>query len=386
MWNYLKHLNMKKVFIIYGTRPELIKLAPLINEFKKSDFFTPITCSTGQHRDLLEPINRLFEIKNDFSLHTMRKNQDLFHITSHVLNSLKDIFCDVNPDLVVVQGDTSSAFASALAATFLKIPIAHIEAGLRTFDKHSPFPEEINRCLISKIADFHFTPTELSKKYLLDEGHAEEALFKVGNTGIDALLQVAHSNTGPEGFDCDLPKNKKWILFTTHRRENLGAPLKEIFTALEVFLNRHQDHHVIFPVHPNPAVKDLAFERFQGKPSISLLSPLTFSNLVWLLKKVSFVVTDSGGLQEEAPSFHKPVLVLRTSTERPEGVLAGCSKLVGSSKGSILSAMEELCDPRSLAYQRMSAVVNPYGDGTASQQIVSILTQIFMMDEERKAA
>lgn len=377
---------MKKILVIYGTRPELIKLAPLIIELKKSQYFLPVTCSTDQHVELLRPINDLFGIENQFSLKTMRKDQDLFHITSHVLNSLKNVLLDVKPDLVVVQGDTSSAFASALAATFLKVPVAHVEAGLRTFDKQSPFPEEINRCLISQIADYHFAPTDLSKQQLLDEGHDEQTVFQVGNTGIDALLQVESLITQARENEFNLPENKKWILFTAHRRENFGSPLMNIFDAIETFLSRHPDFHIIFPVHPNPAVKNLAFERFRSHPNISLLKPLDFSSLVWILKRIHFVLTDSGGLQEEAPSFGKPVLVLRNTTERPEGVLAGCSKLVGNSTEAILSSMEELSEPRSLTYQRMASVANPYGDGTASMQITAILEQVMMGNREREAA
>lgn len=368
---------MKKILIAYGTRPELIKMAPLIRAVNDSSSLKAVTCSTGQHRELLHQVLEFFEIENHHTLNVMKANQDLFDVTGSLLSQLREVLVKAAPDLVLVQGDTTTAFVTALCASYLKIPIGHVEAGLRTFDKGSPFPEELNRTLISKCADYHFAPTDLAVKNLLQEGIESSRIFKVGNTGVDALLWAASAQTQDSFLSQLLPSQKKWILFTSHRRENFGAPMEALFSAVRQFAETHPQWQIVFPVHPNPNVKRLAQEKLGDFSGVTLLEPLDFGDLVWLLQRVAFVVTDSGGLQEEAPTFGKPVLVMRETTERSEAITAGCAELVGVEPKKLLHWMEQLSQTQSLTYRRMARAQNPFGDGTASQQIVKILETSF---------
>ncbi|NBX93945.1 MAG: UDP-N-acetylglucosamine 2-epimerase (non-hydrolyzing) [Proteobacteria bacterium] len=368
---------MKKILVTYGTRPELIKMAPVIKKLGESLSFNPITCSTGQHRDLLDQVASFFGIQHDFSLNVMKSNQDLFDITERLLGEMREVLKESKPDLVLVQGDTTTAFVSALSAFYSKIPVGHIEAGLRTWDPYSPFPEEMNRALISKIASFHFAPTSKAADNLRKEGISEQLIYQVGNTGVDAILEVAKRGKATPFIAQLFPPEKKLILLTAHRRENFGEPLRNIFKAVKKLCKQHPDVQVIYPVHPNPNVKAVANEMLADCAGVTMLEPLEFGDLVWLLEKVQFVVTDSGGLQEEAPTFGKPVLVLRESTERPEAVEAGAARLVGTDSEKISAEMSKLVDPLSLQYQSMARVRNPFGDGTAARKIISILEQHF---------
>jgi len=375
---------MKNILVVFGTRPELIKLAPLVTELKKSKFLRPFVCSTGQHRELLTQTLQCFDLEPDFSLGIMEPNQDLFTLNQNLMKNMRQVIEKSKPDLVVVQGDTTTAFATALCAFYLKVPVAHVEAGLRTFDKYSPFPEEMNRVLISKIAEFHFAPTELASRHLQREGVDPRMIHLVGNTGVDALLQTASKTEKPPKIATDLPK-KKWFLMTVHRRENFGEPLKRIFSATRQFLEDNPSYHAIYPVHPNPQVKDVALKYFSEIPSVSLIEPLGFGDLVWILKRVAFVMTDSGGLQEECPTFGKPVLVLRESTERTEAIDAGCAQLVGTDPLFIQKTLRDLTKENSLTYVKMAQAKNPFGDGTASLKITSVLEKC-LKENSRAAA
>jgi len=376
---------MKKILVVFGTRPELIKLAPLVAEIQKSNFLSPVICSTGQHKELLSQALHFFKIQPHFSLEIMRANQDLLSINQNILGHMKEVIEKSEAELTVVQGDTTTAFVSALCSFYLKIPVAHVEAGLRTFDKYSPFPEEMNRSLISKIADLHFAPTALAKSHLLKEGINPHQVFQVGNTGIDALLQAASSRGDKVPKSAEQLPSKNWILLTAHRRENFGEPFLRIVGAIKQFIQQRNDYHVIFPVHPNPNIKEVASKSFKNCENISLIEPLEFGDLAWFLKRVKLVITDSGGLQEEAPTFGKPVLVLRESTERTEAIDAGCAKLVGTDPKLILSSLNDLTAPNPLLYRKMAQAKNPFGDGTASKQIVKIL-ETFLALQTKQAA
>lgn len=369
-------LSKKKVAILLGTRPEAIKMAPVVRAVQASSSLTAVTCSTGQHREMLDQVLSFFEITPDIDLDLMRKNQDLFDVTTGCLTRLKGVFEELRPDFVLVQGDTTTAFASAVAAFYSKIPVGHIEAGLRTWNRMAPFPEEAYRRMISEIADFHFAPTGKSHANLISEGLDEKTLFLTGNTGIDALMWAAEK-TGSHPLLEERFAGKKLILMTAHRRENFGEPLRNILNSIKEFALANSDFHIVYPVHPNPNVVQPAEDILANVSNVSLVSPLNYQELVFLLKKCHLVLTDSGGLQEEAPTFGKPVLVFRETTERPEAVEAGCAKLVGSDPEKILGCLGELISDESPMYRHMSTRANPFGDGRASSRIVETLENFF---------
>jgi UDP-N-acetylglucosamine 2-epimerase (non-hydrolysing) len=363
---------MKKVLVVFGTRPEVIKMAPVVRALEASEHLTPVTCTTGQHRDLLDQVLQFFDLKPDYDLNLMKPNQDLTDITVNCLSALREIYQSVKPDVVLVQGDTTTTMAAALAAFYARTKIGHVEAGLRTRQKYAPYPEEVNRQLVSPLADFHFAPTHQAVDNLRAESIAPESIYQTGNTSIDALIW-AKDHVGHPKVLSQLYEGKKLILMTAHRRENFGAPFKEIFFAVKEFMQQHPECHIVYPVHPNPNVKNLAHDILFGLKNVSLIPPVSYPELIFLMKECHLVLTDSGGLQEEAPTLGKPVLVLRESTERPEAVEAGCARLVGHDREKILSHLEQLKETTLPLYQSMAQAKNPFGDGSASQKIVEIL-------------
>ncbi len=371
---------MRKILFVFGTRPEAIKLVPLIKEFNKykSQFLVKV-CTTSQHKEMLKQVVDFFKIPVDYDLHIMEPNQTLFKITSKIVERIEDVLNNFKPDLIFVQGDASSAFLGALAGFYKKIKIAHIEAGLRSYNKYAPFPEEINRVLISHIADFHFAPTRQAKENLKKEGITKN-VWIVGNTVIDALfltLELIKTNEKKyKDFFSFLDFNKKIILVTGHRRESFGEPFREICFALKEIAEKFQKEiEIIYPVHLNPNVRKPVFEILSGHKNIHLIKPLEYPYFVWLLNRCYLVLTDSGGIQEEAPSLGKPVLVMREVTERIEGIKAGTAKLVGVKKESIIKNTERLLTNSSL-YKKMAKSKNPYGDGKAAKRIVEILKKL----------
>jgi len=371
---------MKKILFIFGTRPEAIKLAPLILEFKKQKKFITKVCITSQHIEMLEQVINFFQLPVDYDLSIMEHNQSLFKISSKIIERIEPVFEEFQPDLIFVQGDASSAFLSALAGFYKKIKIVHIEAGLRSYNKYSPFPEEINRVLISHIADYHFAPTKKAKENLLKEG-IKKNIWVVGNTVIDALFLalkiVKNSEVQYKNFFKFLDFNKKIVLVTGHRRESFGEPFRQICLALKELAEKFKDEiEIVYPVHLNPNVRKPVFEILYGQKNIHLIEPLSYPYLVWLLEKSYFVLTDSGGIQEEAPSLGKPVLVMREVTERIEGIKAETAKLVGVKKESIVKNSVKLLTDKNL-YQKMAKKKNPYGDGESSQRIVKIISEIY---------
>ncbi|HRH60419.1 MAG TPA: UDP-N-acetylglucosamine 2-epimerase (non-hydrolyzing) [Chitinophagaceae bacterium] len=370
---------MKTLLFIFGTRPEAIKMAPLIHACKKHpEHFNVKICTTGQHREMLQQVMDFFELHADTDLQLMQPNQTLFDITANALKSLEKVLNEINPHLVLVQGDTTTAFAASLAAFYKQIKVAHIEAGLRSGNKYAPFPEEINRKMTGIVADFHFAPTQAAKENLLKENITEN-IFITGNTVIDALLwavkKVESSKETGNNFSF-LDPHKKLILVTGHRRENFGKPFENICDAL-LDIADHHAVQVVYPVHLNPNVQHIVQQKLNNHPNIFLLAPLGYPQLVWLLNKSYFVITDSGGIQEEAPALGKPVLVMRDVTERMEGVDAGSALLVGTSKEKITAAANALLTDNKV-YERMSKAVNPYGDGTAAEKIVETLISNFL--------
>jgi len=364
---------MKKLLFIFGTRPEAIKMAPVIKEFQKDSLFDVKVCVTAQHRQMLDQVLELFEIKPDFDLDLMKPNQDLYDITSNVLLSLRDIYKSYKPDLVFVHGDTTTTLGAILASFYQKIPVAHIEAGLRTHDIYSPFPEEINRQLSSRLATYHFAPTQNSKKNLLKEGVEETNIFVTGNTVIDALLDVSkHVQQKEIKIDGYKITNRKIILVTGHRRENFGEGFLNICKALKEIALEHHDIDIVYPVHLNPNVQKPVFELLSDISNIYLIKPLDYEPFVYLMSNSYIILTDSGGIQEEAPSLGKPVLVMRDTTERPEAVEAGTVKLVGTNTQTIIKEVEKLLDDKN-EYEKMSKAHNPYGDGKASERIIEVI-------------
>lgn len=363
---------MKTALVVFGTRPEAIKMAPIIRELKASQEFQVITCATGQHRAMLDQVLGLFSIKPDIDLNLMKPNQDLFDITIACMTKMKEVLKSVHPDIVLVQGDTTTSFAAGLSAYYAKIPLGHVEAGLRTYDKFAPFPEEINRASLTPMVDFHFAPTADAAQNLINENVSSEKIYVTGNTSIDALIWAAERAVLPNHLKA-LYEGKRMVLMTAHRRENFGAPFESIFSAVKEFLAENPDYHILYPVHPNPNVKGVAEKMLGNLPNISLIPPLDYQDLVAVMKECRFVLTDSGGLQEEAPTLGKPVLVLRETTERPEAVAAGCSRLVGNDRNLILNAMYELTNENSSLYRSMSKSANPYGIGLAAKKIAKIL-------------
>ncbi len=362
-----------KVATVFGTRPEAIKLAPVILELTKRNIEHTVIV-TAQHRELLDRKLELFNIKPDYDLNIMQPGQDLFYITTTVLNEIKRVLEKERPDVLLVQGDTTTAFAAGLASFYLKIPVGHVEAGLRTWNPQNPWPEEMNRQITSRLTDYHFAPTEWAKQNLLNEGVKPESIFVTGNTVIDALKMIV---TPEFRFDdarlnkIDF-KNKKVILLTSHRRENFGEPMREVFKACCQIVEKHSNVELIYPVHPNPNVQSAAKEILAGVPHVHLIEPLDYRSFVQLMSKCYLILTDSGGVQEEAPSLGKPVLVLRTTTERPEAIDVGTAKLVGTDKFKIFEEAHSLLTD-SHAYQTMATKQNPYGDGKAAERIIDFL-------------
>lgn len=370
---------MQKLLFIFGTRPEAVKMAPLIKEFEKHpDHFDVKVAVTGQHREMLDQVLQFFNIKPDYDLNLMKPNQTLFDVTADALRGMEKILEEVKPDLVIVQGDTTTVFAGALAGFYKKISVAHLEAGLRSGDKYSPFPEEINRILTGHIADYHWCPTEKARENLLAEGIKNEKIHVVQNTVIDALF-LALDLLKEEGdekyleFFKDVDFNKKLILVTAHRRESFGQPFENICNAVKELSTKYPDVEFVYPVHLNPNVREVVFRILSDIPNIHLMDPLDYPYMVWIMNKAHIVLTDSGGVQEEAPSLGKPVIVLRDVTERQEGVDAGTAKLVGTDKELIINATSALLDNEQ-EYEKMAKAVNPYGDGTTSKRIVKLLS------------
>ena len=365
-----------KVMVVFGTRPEAIKMAPLVLELQKhSDSIETITVVTAQHRQMLDQVLETFSIEPHYDLDIMGKNQSLLDITGKILEKFDPVVKQELPDIILVHGDTTTTFAASLVAFYNQVRIGHVEAGLRTFDKYSPFPEEMNRQMTDNLADLYFAPTSESKENLLKENHPESAIVITGNTAIDALKLTVQSDYYHEVLD-QLDPDKKLVLVTMHRRENQGHPMRNVFTALREMVDLHQEIEVVYPVHLSPAVQEAANDILAGHDRIHLIEPLDVLDFHNLASRSYFIMTDSGGVQEEAPSLGKPVLVLRDTTERPEGVRAGTLKLVGTDPVCVKEAMTELLTDETV-YRQMSQAPNPYGDGNASERIVQTIKHYF---------
>ena len=365
-----------KVMVVFGTRPEAIKMAPLVLELQKhSDNIETIIVVTAQHRQMLDQVLETFSIEPHYDLDIMGKNQSLLDITGKILEKFDPVVKQELPDIILVHGDTTTTFAASLVAFYNQVRIGHVEAGLRTFDKYSPFPEEMNRQMTDNLADLYFAPTSESKENLLKENHPESAIVITGNTAIDALKLTVQSDYYHEVLD-QLDTDKKLVLVTMHRRENQGQPMRNVFTALREMVDLHQEIEVVYPVHLSPAVQETANDILAGHDRIHLIEPLDVLDFHNLASRSYFIMTDSGGVQEEAPSLGKPVLVLRDTTERPEGVRAGTLKLVGTDPVRVKEAMAALLTDETL-YRQMSQAPNPYGDGRASERIVQSIQQYF---------
>lgn len=367
---------MIRVLTVFGTRPEAIKLAPLIKELEKHrDKFVSRVCVTAQHREMLDPLLSLFEIESDYDLNIMQPNQTLFDVTTKALIGLREVLEAERPDIVLVQGDTTTAFATTLAAFYLKMKIGHVEAGLRTRDKYNPFPEEINRRLISHLADFHFAPTVEAKENLLSEGIDSSSIFVTGNTVIDALFMTLERTKAHDPLaELELDPSKRLILVTAHRRESFGAGLVNVCQALREIVQRASDVEILYSVHMNPNVR-LTVEQFlKGVDGVRLTEPLDYVKFVHLMNRAHLILTDSGGIQEEAPSLGRPVLVLREVTERPEVIEVGAAKLVGTDPENIVSETLRLLEDKN-EYKRMARATNPFGDGHAAERIAKIIME-----------
>lgn len=361
---------MVKVLSVFGTRPETIKMAPLIKELERRKEIESIVCVTGQHREMLDQVLQAFDIHPNYDLNVMKKNQTLSSLTQMILQKLDEVMAETAPDLLLVHGDTTSAFAAALCGYYHKIPVGHVEAGLRTYNKYSPYPEEVNRQFISLVADMNFAPTEQSRQNLIQEGKDANTIYVTGNTAIDALQLTVRSD-----YEDEITRwaaGSRLIVLTAHRRENLGEPMKGMFRAIRKICEKHRDVKVVYPVHLNPMVVSAANEVFGGMDSIRLIQPLEVVEFHNLLARSYMILTDSGGIQEEAPSLHKPVIVLRDTTERPEGVQAGTLRLAGTKEADIFRIIDELlCDKKQ--YDAMCKAENPYGDGQASVRIADAI-------------
>lgn len=360
-----------KILSVFGTRPEAVKMAPVVKALAEDPAFDARVCVTAQHREMLDQVLELFKITPDYDLDIMQAGQGLSDITCRVLKGLEPVLMDFRPEMVLVHGDTTTTFSAALAAYYQAIPVGHVEAGLRSFDKRSPFPEEMNRCLTGRLADLHFAPTDQNVENLRMEGIQPDSILKTGNTVIDALLSVIRPDYEFESAELRQIdySQKKIILLTAHRRENLGAPMHEIFSAVRKLADRYPEVEVIFPMHKNPAVREIAQHHFDGCSRIHRIEPLDYEPFAHLMARSWLILTDSGGIQEEAPALGKPVLVLRRETERPEAIEAGTVKLAGIESEAILKLCETLLkDPE--AYHAMANAVNPYGDGQAATRIV----------------
>ena len=365
---------MKKIMLIFGTRPEAIKMAPIIKEIEKRKNLEYVVCVSGQHREMLDQVLEVFDIKPQYDLNIMKHEQTITDITVGILTNIETIIKQENPDIILVHGDTTTAFSSALAAFYNKVAVGHVEAGLRTYNKFSPYPEEINRQMISVLSDYHFAPTDKSCDNLIKSQIPKEHIYKTGNTVIDALLYtVENYKEDVEGLV--LNPDLKTILLTSHRRENFGEPIREICKAVLELINNNKNIEIVYPVHPNPNVRKPVYELLGEKKRIHLIEPLEYAQFCSLMKKSHIILTDSGGVQEEAPSLGKPVLVLRDTTERPEAIEYGTVKLVGTNREKIVSTVQTLLNNEA-EYKKMAEAINPYGDGLASKRIVDVLMQI----------
>lgn len=361
---------MKTVMLVFGTRPEAIKMCPLVNELKTRKGIKTVVCVTGQHRQMLDQVLDVFNVVPDYDLSIMKDKQTLFDITTNILNRIKTVLEETKPDVVLVHGDTSTTFVTALACFYLQIPVGHVEAGLRTYNIYSPYPEEFNRQAVSIISRYNFAPTELSKQNLLREGKKAETIYVTGNTAIDALKTTVKPNyTHPELV---WAKGSRLIIITAHRRENLGEPMHHMFRAIRRIMDEHKDVKAIYPIHMNPIVRQEADEELSGCDRIHIIEPLEVVDFHNFLAQSYMILTDSGGIQEEAPSLGKPVLVMRDTTERPEGIKAGTLKLVGTDEQTIYDNFKELLENKQ-AYDAMAHASNPYGDGWACKRIADIL-------------
>lgn len=361
---------MKKVMLVFGTRPEAIKMCPLVNELKTRENIETIVCVTGQHRQMLDQVLEVFNVVPDYDLSIMKEKQTLFDITANILNNIKKVLEEVRPDVVLVHGDTSTTFVTALACFYLQIPVGHVEAGLRTYNIYSPYPEEFNRQAVGIISNYNFAPTEKAKENLIKEGKNKESIYVTGNTAIDALkTTVKKEYKHPE---LEWARGSRLILITAHRRENLGDPMKAMFKAILRVLKEHPDVKAIYPIHMNPIVREIADSILGKEERVHIIEPLEVIDFHNFLNQSYLILTDSGGIQEEAPSLGKPVLVMRDTTERPEGIEAGTLKLVGTEEENIYRNFKKLLDDEE-EYKKMSNASNPYGDGFACKRIADIL-------------
>ena len=361
---------MKTVMLVFGTRPEAIKMCPLVNELKKRPEIQTVVCVSGQHREMLDAVLRAFNVVPDYDLAIMKDRQTLFDITVNILERIRAVLEEVKPDVVLVHGDTSTTFVTALACFYLQIPVGHVEAGLRTYNIYSPYPEEFNRQAVSVIAKYNFAPTELSRENLLREGRKPESIYVTGNTAIDALKTTVRADyTHPE---LEWAAGSRLIMITAHRRENLGEPMHRMFRAIRRIIEEHPDVRAIYPIHMNPVVREEANAELGGCDRIRIIEPLDVLDFHNFLSRSYLILTDSGGIQEEAPSLGKPVLVMRDTTERPEGIAAGTLRLVGTEEEIIYKNFKELLEDRA-AYDKMAHASNPYGDGFASVRIADAL-------------
>lgn len=364
---------MQKVMLVFGTRPEAIKMCPLVNELKSRTSLQTIVCVTGQHKEMLEQVLEAFSVVPDYNLSVMKERQTLFDVTTNILERIKAVLEEVKPDVVLVHGDTSTTFVTSLACFYLQIPVGHVEAGLRTYDIYSPFPEEFNRQAVGIIAKYHFAPTEIAKEHLLSEGKKADAIYVTGNTAIDALKTTVRDDYGhPE---LQWANDSKLILITAHRRENLGEPMHHMFRAIRRIMDEHADVKAIYPIHMNPVVRKIADEELGDCDRIHIIPPLDVVDFHNFMARSYMILTDSGGIQEEAPSLGKPVLVMRDTTERPEGIAAGTLKLVGTNEETIYRNFKELLE-NDQAYNAMAHAANPYGDGFACKRIADVLEKI----------
>lgn len=360
----------KKIMLVFGTRPEAIKMCPLVNELKKREKLETIVCVTGQHRQMLDQVLEAFNVVPDYDLSIMKEKQTLFDITTNILNKIGDVLDIVRPNVVMVHGDTSTTFVTVLACFYKQIPVGHVEAGLRTYDIYSPYPEEFNRQAVGIVANYNFAPTDKSKENLIREGKDPQSIYVTGNTAIDAL-----KTTVKEGYshhELDWASDSKLIVITAHRRENLGEPMHNMFRAIRRIMDEHPDVKAIYPIHMNPIVREAAQQELGGCDRIHIIEPLEVLDFHNFLSRSYLILTDSGGIQEEAPSLGKPVLVMRDTTERPEGIAAGTLKLVGTDEETIYSNFKELLENEDV-YNMMAHASNPYGDGHACERIADIL-------------
>ena len=365
---------MKTILLVFGTRPEAIKMCPLVNELKSRKGLKTVVCVTGQHRQMLDQVLEAFHVVPDYDLSIMKDKQTLFDITTNILNGIGAVLDEVKPDVVLVHGDTSTTFVTALACFYKQIPVGHVEAGLRTYNIYSPYPEEFNRQAVGLVAQYHFAPTELSRHHLVQEGKDPTSVYVTGNTAIDALKTTVRDDYTHS--ELDWAGDSRLILITAHRRENLGAPMRNMFRAIRRVMEEHPEVKAIYPIHMNPVVRKIADEELGGCDRIHIIEPLDVLDFHNFLARSFLILTDSGGIQEEAPALGKPVLVMRDTTERPEGIKAGTLKLVGTDEQVIYENFKLLLSSKS-AYGIMTGAVNPYGDGLASKRIADILEASF---------